>query len=221
MPHGHDGPEGDGRFVLASVYWQTGTEFLMSHDTTGSTAAPQSALDAGAPLCVPAEPAVRCAPWFALWTRSRAEKSVLDQLLHKDIEAFLPTMRRISRWKDRRKELDWPLFPGYCFARFDPRDPLPVLTCVGVARIVSFNGAPAPIPHAEIEGIQRLVSSAFKLDPCPLLKEGDLVEVIHGPLTGVVGRLVRKGPDTKLVLSITMICRAVSVVFDAADVRPY
>jgi transcription antitermination factor NusG len=194
---------------------------MSAQDRIDSTSAPPAELDGRSRLVVPTGTAVIDAPWFAIWTRSRAEKTVLQQLVRKDIETFLPTMLRVSRWKDRYKEVDWPLFPGYCFARFDPHNTLPVLTCAGVATIVSFNGVPAPVPHAEIEAVQRLVNSSFKFDPCPLIKEGDVVEVIHGPLTGAVGRLVKKGPHTKLVLSITMINRAVSVVFDAADVRKY
>jgi len=194
---------------------------MSAHDRTDPTSAPLVELDGGSGLVAPAHTAVVDMPWFAIWTRSRAEKAVLGQLVRKDIEAFLPTMLRVSRWKDRRKEVDWPLFPGYCFARFDPRSTLPILTCVGVATIVSFNGVPAPIPNAEIEAVQRLVNSSFKFDPCPLIKEGDVVEVIHGPLKGSVGRLIKKGPQTRLLLSITMINRAVSVVFDAADVRKY
>ena len=160
-------------------------------------------------------------PWYAVWTRSRAEKSVADQLFRKRIEVFLPTVPRWSRWKDRKKKIDWPLFPGYCFARFDPEGVLDVLKCEGVARVITFDGRPAPIPHTEIEAIQRLVETELQFDPCPLLHEGDLVEVTHGPLKGVTGRLVHKGPKTKLVLAITMINRAVMVAFDAADVRKY
>ena len=161
------------------------------------------------------------APWFAIWTRSRAEKAVADQLERKHIEVFLPTVQRWSRWKDRKKQIDWPLFPGYCFARFDPVGTLDVLKCVGVAKIISFDGKPAPIPHEEIEAIQRLVETELQFDPCPLLHEGDLVEVTHGPLKGVTGRLIHKGPKAKLVLAVTMINRAVSVTFDVADVRKY
>jgi transcription antitermination factor NusG len=160
-------------------------------------------------------------PWFAVWTRARAEKVVTDQLHRKHIEAFLPTVARWSRWKDRKKKIDWPLFPGYCFARFDPQMSLDVLKCVGVAQIITFDGRPAPIPHVEIEAIRRLVATELQFDPCPLLHEGDMVEVVHGPLKGVVGRLIHKGPQAKLVLSITMINRAVAVTFDAADVRKY
>jgi transcription antitermination factor NusG len=160
-------------------------------------------------------------PWFAVWTRSRAEKAVHDQLAAKEIEVFLPTITRWSRWKDRKKRVDWPLFPGYCFARFDPRQMLPVLTCNGVAQIVSFDGRPAPVPEVEVEAIRKLVTSGLQYDPCPLIKEGDLVEVIHGPLRGVFGRLIRKGAHARLVLSVDLIGRAVSVTVDAADVRAY
>jgi transcription antitermination factor NusG len=48
-----------------------------------------------------------------------------------------------------------------------------------------------------------------------------MVEVMHGPLTGVVGRLVRKNEKARLVLSVDLIGQAVSVEVDAADVRPY
>jgi transcriptional antiterminator NusG len=159
--------------------------------------------------------------WFALWTRSRHEQVVRQQLEQKGITTFLPTVTRWSRWKDRKKQIDWPLFPGYCFARFDPGDRLPVLKCAGVVNIVSFEGEPAAIPEQEIEGIRQLVESDLAYDPCPMIREGMMVEVIHGPLKGVVGRLVRKGAHARLVLTVDLIGQAVSVEVDAADVRAY
>lgn len=162
------------------------------------------------------------AKWFALWTRSRHEQVVREQLLQKQIEAFLPTVTKWSRWKDRKKKIDWPLFPGYCFARFDARrSRLPVLKCTGVVSIISFEGEPAPIPDHEIEGIRLLVESDLAYDPCPMIREGMMVEVVHGPLKGVIGRLVRKNEKARLVLSVDLIGQAVSVEVDAADVRPY
>ena len=93
--------------------------------------------------------------WFAIWTRSRHEQVVREQLERKRFEAFLPTITRWSRWKDRKKKIDWPLFPGYCFARFDPADTLPILKCTGVVNIVSFEGKPASIPEIEIDSIKK------------------------------------------------------------------
>ena len=159
--------------------------------------------------------------WFALWTRSRHEQVVREQLERKQIEAFLPTITRWSRWKDRRKKIAWPLFPGYCFARFTPESRLGILRCTGVVNIVSFNGEPAPIAQSEVDSIRRLVDSDLRYDPCPLIHVGAMVEVVHGPLRGVVGRLVRKGSHARLVLSVDLIGQAVSVEVDAADVKAY
>ena len=159
--------------------------------------------------------------WFAVWTRSRHEQVVREQIEAQGLEAFLPTITRWSRWKDRRKKIDWPLFPGYCFARFEPRQRLSVLKCPGVVSIVSIDGEIAAIPDVEIDGIRRLVTSELQYDPCPLIQEGSMVEVTHGPLKGVVGRLLRKGAHARLVLAVDLIGQAVSVEVDAADVRPY
>ncbi len=160
--------------------------------------------------------------WFAVWTRSRHEQVVREQLQTKQIDAFLPTITKWSRWKDRKKRIDWPLFPGYCFARFDPNDALAVLKCSGVVSIVSFDGKPAAIPDYELDSIRLLVASDLHFDPCPHIKEGAMVEVVHGPLRGVVGRLMRKdSARARLVLAVDLIGQAVSVDVDAADVKPY
>jgi transcriptional antiterminator NusG len=159
--------------------------------------------------------------WFAIWTRSRHEKMVRDQLAQKNVDVFLPTITKWSRWKDRKKAIDWPLFPGYCFARFESMDRLPVLKVEGVVTIVGTAGHPSPIPDIEIDSIRRLIESELSFDPCPLIKEGMMVEVKSGPLKGVVGRLIRKGAHARLVLSVDLIGQAVSVEVDAADVKPY
>jgi transcriptional antiterminator NusG len=159
--------------------------------------------------------------WFAIWTRSRHEKLVRDQLQQKHVEVFLPTITKWSRWKDRKKQIEWPLFPGYCFARFDVGDRTPILKCDGVVSIIGTDGLPSPIPPVEIDSIRQLIESELAFDPCPLIKEGMMVEVKAGPLKGVVGRLVRKGSHARLMLSVDLIGQAVSVEVDAADVKPY
>jgi transcriptional antiterminator NusG len=134
----------------------------------------------------------------------------------------LPTITKWSRWKDRKKKIDWPLFPGYCFARFDPADTLPILKCVGVVNIVSFEGKPAAIPDYELESIRLLVGSELQYDPCPMIREGTMVEVAHGPLRGVTGRLLRKDArKASLVLAVDLIGQGVLVEVDVADVKPY
>ena len=52
-----------------------------------------------------------------------------------------------------------------------------------------------------------------------LTAPGTMVEVVHGPLAGVVGRLTRKGTQARLILAVNLIGQGVSVQVDAADVR--
>jgi transcriptional antiterminator NusG len=143
---------------------------------------------------------------------------VRDRLAEQEVEVFLPTITRWSRWRDRKKEIDWPLFPGYCFARFDAADRLGILKCDGVVAIVGAHGTPSPIPDEEIDGVRQLVESELSYDPCPLIKEGTRVVVTHGPLKGVMGRLIRKGPHARLLISVDLIGHGASVQVDAADV---
>jgi transcription antitermination factor NusG len=107
------------------------------------------------------------------------------------------------------------------FARFVADERVGILKVDGVVQIISNNGILSPIPEEEIESIRTLVESELAFDPVPLIKEGQMVKVTHGPLKGVVGRLVRKGAHARLVLSVDLIGQAVSVEVDAADVKPY
>ncbi len=111
--------------------------------------------------------------WYALRTRSRHEKMERDQLDHQGIEHLLPTVKRLSQWKDRKKEVKVPLFAGYCFVRFGSDQKLPILKTVGVVDIVGSGQRPEPIPDEEIAAIRTLMASDLPYDAHPYLQEGN------------------------------------------------
>src|SRR5688572_14469709 len=156
--------------------------------------------------------------WFALQTRSRHEKVVRSQLEMQKVETFLPTMKRVSQWTDRKKEIEVPLFAGYCSGKFSLADRVPVLQSQGVVRVVGSAGKPEPVPDEEINALKRLISNSCNYICHPFLKEGMLVEVINGPMQGVKGRLIRGTKNSRLVVSISLIQRSVSIEIDADDV---
>ena len=158
--------------------------------------------------------------WYALRTRSRHEKMVRDQLVQQGIEPLLPTVKRLNQWKDRKKEVEVPLFSGYCFVRFTSDQKLPVLKTVGVVDIVGGGQRPEPIPDEEIMAIQTLIASVLPYDPHPYLQEGMEVEVIRGPLQGLHGILLRKEKRHRLILGVRLIQQAAAVEIDTADVVP-
>src|SRR5580704_6666687 len=93
--------------------------------------------------------------WYALYTSPRHEKRVAQQVEQRRISCFLPLYRSVRRWKDRRKELDLALFPGYVFVKIAPEERLQVLRLHGVVRLVTSNGQPVALPEADIESLRR------------------------------------------------------------------
>lgn len=160
--------------------------------------------------------------WFALQTRSRHEKVVRDELIKRDIENFLPLMTRLRQWTDRKKKIEFPLFSGYCFARFAFGARLPVLQATGVVRIIGSDGRPEPIPAEEIESLMIVMNNRAQHQYVvhPFLKEGMLVEVVSGPFQGVQGRVLRQDKHCRIVISISLIQQAVAVEIDASCIAP-
>jgi transcription antitermination factor NusG len=158
--------------------------------------------------------------WYAAYVCSRHEKQVVSQLQERQVTCLLPVYRSVRRWKDRRKELDLVLFPGYVFVNIDLKDRLRVLQVPSVVRFVSFNGHPAPLPDAEIETLSNGLASGIRAEPHPYLKVGHRVRVRSGPLAGAQGILIRRKDKFRLVLSIDLIMRSVAVEVDEADVEP-
>jgi transcription antitermination factor NusG len=167
------------------------------------------------PDCKPAE-----AKWYALYTFPRHEKRVAEQIKQRRISCFLPLYRSVRRWKDRRRELELVLFPGYVFVRIAPPDRVRVLELAGAVRFVSFNGHPAPLPDAEIEALAGALASGLRATPHPYLTVGRRVRVRDGPLAKSQGILVRRKERFRVVLSLDILRRSVDVEVDESDVEP-
>ncbi|HET9177840.1 MAG TPA: UpxY family transcription antiterminator [Terriglobia bacterium] len=149
--------------------------------------------------------------WYAVYTRSRHEKSVAEQLHGKGVETFLPLYQTVRRWKNGEHRVELPLFPGYAFARFSLADRLPVLKVPGVVRLVGFNGVPAALEDREVEDLRQALAAGVAAWPHPYLTEGSRVRITAGPLAGRQGILVRRQGTVRVVLSIDLIQRSVLV----------
>jgi transcription antitermination factor NusG len=158
--------------------------------------------------------------WYAVYTNSRHEKKVAELLGNRRIHCYVPLYRSIRRWKDRRKEIDLPLFPGYVFVRIALQSRLQVLTVPGVVHIVAFNGKPTPISDLEIEALRQGLSRSPSIKPHPYLTVGRRVRVRSGPFAGMNGILIRRKQAYRIVLSIDLIMRSLSVEIDESEIEP-
>lgn len=159
-------------------------------------------------------------PWFALRVRSNHERVAAQHLRGRGIEEFAPTYRVERQWSDRKKHVDQFLFPGYVFCQVDPSDRLPALSVPGAMRLVGFGAGPTSIPTAEIEAVRGMVDSGLLVAPWPFLQTGQRVLVERGPLEGVEGILQEIRKTYRLVVSIEMLQRSVSVELDRTWIRP-
>lgn len=159
--------------------------------------------------------------WYAIYTCANHEKRVAEQLRSQSAEYFLPVYQSVRQWKDRRKRLELPLFPGYVFVRIPVRERLRVLKVAGVARLVSFGGVPVPVPEEDIAIIRACLAGDQAVKPHRYLKRGQRVRVMNGPLTGFTGIVVRQRNRTRLVISFELLQRSVAVEIDTADLIPH
>jgi transcription antitermination factor NusG len=157
--------------------------------------------------------------WFALQVRTRHEVGVAGILEGKGYEMFLPLYKCRKRWSDRIMNVELPLFPGYLFCRFNPHDRFPIVTTPGVIQVVGYNRLPVAVEDSEIRAIQTLVASGLPNRPWPFLEVGDPVRIEAGPLRGLEGRLIDFKGQHRLVLSITLLHRAVAVEIDSVSVK--
>ncbi len=159
--------------------------------------------------------------WFALRTRSHHEKIVADQLAAQSIESFLPLVKKIHNWSDRKKVVELPLFSGYTFARLVLRsaDRLRVLQTHGVAGFVGIRDIGIPVPEGQIENLRTLLANEIPMKEYPFLQVGQRVRVRGGALDGIEGTLAAKDGRT-LIISVEPIHRSLSISIDGYGVEP-
>jgi transcriptional antiterminator RfaH len=139
--------------------------------------------------------------WFAVRTRSKSEKVVINRLQEQGIEVYLPLLPVTRHYTRKVKHYQLPLISCYVFVKICRQDYLSVLKTDHVVDFVRFSKNLIAIPEREIDLLRRIVGETSAVQAEPLdLEKGDLVEVIAGQLTGLQGKLVdRKGKKNFLV----------------------
>ncbi len=159
--------------------------------------------------------------WYALYVKSRHEFVTQGELIRKGINAFLPTVKKMHQWKDRKKLVELPLFPGYLFVYLQPYEEgfLGVLRTRGAVSLLSAGaGVPRPVPEEEINSLMLVLESGQKIDIYPELREGTRVRVKRGPLQGAVGTLENREDQYKFLVNIDILGRSVGVMVYADDI---
>ena len=159
--------------------------------------------------------------WYAVHTKARHEKWVAAQFEEKRVCTFLPLLRQIHRWSDRRVKVEVPMFSCYAFVRMvqTVEERLKVLRTPGVLGFVGSERQGTPIPDEQIESLRKAISENVPCLPYPFISEGKRVRIRGGSLDGVEGILMRQGADQSLVISVELLQQSVSVQVEGYDIE--
>jgi transcriptional antiterminator RfaH len=153
--------------------------------------------------------------WYAIYTRSRAEKRTFSQLRERGVEAYLPLVKSWRVWSDRRKQVEVPLLNSYLFVYTNPSDYngyLEILNTAGVVRFVGFEGKPVAVPDHQIEALRRLSKEGIDMQcmedtPPP----GTPVTIEMGPLKGMRGEVVHGSQGRQVVIRLDTLDKCITV----------
>ena len=157
--------------------------------------------------------------WYAVYTRSRHEKTVHSSLTAGGLNSFLPLCRVLSQWKDRRQWVMRPLFPGYLFVDAGQEELGDVCAVRGVVCVLGNNAGAVPVPAEQVEAVRRMLEEDVQADPWPYMQEGQWVRMTRGPLIGMEGFIVERRKKYRLVVSVDMLGRSVAAEIEADSVE--
>ena len=130
--------------------------------------------------------------WYVLRVKSQHEKKVLQHCIFEGIKAYLPLLKSLRVWSDRKKWIDMPMFPGYIFIYSSSREFFRALGHSSVFDCIRFNGLPAIIPSEQIDAVRIIEQQEIKsVSEGECLSCDAYVRIICGPLKGIEGRISR------------------------------
>ena len=159
--------------------------------------------------------------WYAVHTKPRHEKRVAAQFEEKRVCTFLPLLRRIHRWSDRRVKVEVPMFSCYAFVRIvhTVEERLKVLRTPGVLGFVGCERQGTPIPDEQIESLRTAINQNIPCFPHPFISSGSRVRIRGGSLDGMEGILVSQAGEMSLVVSVELLRRSISIRVEGYDIE--
>jgi transcription antitermination factor NusG len=156
--------------------------------------------------------------WSVLRTRSRQEKMLSADLSAVGIEHYLPLVKRVQLYGNRKFKVELPLFPGYLFLRGSLDEVYTADRTRRVAQIIRV--VDQQQLDWELRNLRLALEGTDSLDPYPYLQRGVRVEVRSGPMIGLQGLIENRIGTNRLVLQIDMLGQAVSLEIDGSLLDP-
>ena len=142
--------------------------------------------------------------WYLLQCKAQQQARAEWHLAEQDLECYSPVYpkKRITKGKvEIRNEV---LFPGYAFIKLNSHSNwAAVRSTRGVSRIVSFNGAPHPVPDELIAALKQRTAQGST--PAPLFKQGERVTITDGCFKHIDAIVKGVTADERIIVLLTLL----------------
>ena len=142
--------------------------------------------------------------WFVVKTRSRAEQKVAQRISAKGLNVYLPLQKTIRQWSDRKKKVEVPLISSTLFVKTEEKGLSVLYNIPGFHSILHFLSKPAIVREDEINNLKLLLKEDIEIENGNFeeFKKGESIEVIRGPLQGIIATSIDEGRTHKLIVEI-------------------
>ena len=157
--------------------------------------------------------------WHVLYVKSRCERKVDQYLKELSLESFLPQIKTVRQWSDRKKTILKPLFPSYVFVNLKTSLEFhQALSVNGACAYVSFGQMYARVSEKEIDQIKLLTGDSdivdFEVSSAPL-KVGDMKKITYGSLKGLKCKIIRADNMNKIMVRVASLRQNVTITTPA------
>lgn len=152
--------------------------------------------------------------WYVVHTHTHSEDRAEAHLRRQGYEVYVPRCRTWRRHARRRELVQRPLFPRYLFVMLDVirAQWRPILSTVGVSRLLMRDGQPIAVPHGIVEQIQDGEASGFfDRTPDRRFNDGDSVRVVDGPFADFIGQFQGLADRERVFVLLDLMERRVKV----------
>lgn len=155
--------------------------------------------------------------WHVAYVKSRSEKKVQERLDKLKINNFLPMIKSVRQWSDRKKIVQLPLFSGYIFVQLKPADYAIVRMVEGLVNFIYEDKKPAIVPAQDIDAIKLFLTTGLPVSAYPdTFETGEQVRINFGPLKGLTGELVDIENEKHFIVRIAIINQIVQLTLPKA-----
>lgn len=156
--------------------------------------------------------------WYVIHAKPRQEQRALENLVRQGFQAWLPMIEVEKVRRGKLSRVMEPMFSRYLFIQLDKTQSnwSPIRSTLGVNKLVSFGNVPAVVPDSLIERLRQTDGLQREY----LLKEGDAVQFVSGPLQGMEGILQQRDGELRAMVLIELISQPQKIITPIDDIRP-